>query len=139
MSWTPEIEQLKRLRRLRKRMGGAESIARQHAQGRLTVRERVDLLVDANSFQETSTLAGAAKWDDEGRLQSFRPMAYVTGQANIDGRPVMLEGGDFTIRGGASDSGTPYPRVEVAQLAGELRSEERRVGKECRSRVGHIH
>jgi acetyl-CoA carboxylase carboxyltransferase component len=62
-----------------------------------------------------------AKWDDEGRLESFRPMAYVTGQANIDGRPVILEGGDFTIRGGAADSGTPYPRVEVAQLAGELR------------------
>jgi acetyl-CoA carboxylase carboxyltransferase component len=97
MSWTPEIEQLERLRRLRKRMGGAESIARQHAQGRLTVRERVDLLVDANSFQETSTSAGAAKWDAEGRLVSFRPMAYVTGQANIDGRPVILEGGDFTV------------------------------------------
>src|ERR1700736_4609010 len=92
MSWTPEIEQLKRLRRLRKRMGGAESIARQHAQGRLTVRERVDLLVDPESFQETSTLAGASKWDDEGRLASFGPMAYVAGQANIDGRPVILEG-----------------------------------------------
>jgi acetyl-CoA carboxylase carboxyltransferase component len=121
MSWTPEIEQLARLRRLRKRMGGAESIARQHAQGRLTVRERVDLLVDPNSFQETSTLAGAAKWDADGRLESFRPVAYVTGHANIDGRPVILEGGDFTIRGGASDSGTPYSRVEVAWLAGELR------------------
>jgi acetyl-CoA carboxylase carboxyltransferase component len=121
MDWTPEVEQLERLRRLRRRMGGAESIARQHAQGRLTVRERVDLLADADSFQETSTTAGAAKWDDEGRLESFRPMAYVTGQANIDGRPVIIEGGDFTIRGGASDSGTPYPRVEVAWLAGELR------------------
>ncbi len=119
MDWTPEIEQLAQLRRLRKRMGGAESIARQHAQGRLTVRERVDLLVDADSFQETSTSAGAAKWSDDGRLESFRPMAYVTGQANIDGRPVILEGGDFTIRGGASDSGTPYPRVEVTWLAGE--------------------
>lgn len=121
MSWMPEIEQLARLRRLRKRMGGAESIARQHAQGRLTVRERVDLLVDAGSFQETSTLAGAAKWDNEGRLESFRPQAYVTGQANIEGRPVILEGGDFTIRGGSADSGTPYSRVEVAWLAGELR------------------
>src|SRR5579871_4437790 len=121
MSWTSEVEQLKRLRRLRKRMGGAENIARQHAQGRLTVRERVDLLVDAGTFQETSTSAGAAKWDNEGKLESFRPMAYVTGQANINARPVILEGGDFTIRGGASDSGTPYPRVEVAQLAGELR------------------
>ena len=85
------------------------------------MREQVDLLVDADYFQESSTSAGAAIWDYEGRLHSFRPMAYVSGQANIDGRPVILEGGDFTIRGGASDSGTPYPRVEVAWLAGELR------------------
>src|SRR3974390_710631 len=121
MSLTPEIEQLKRLRRLRKRMGGAENIARQHAQGRLTVRERVDLLVDPGSFQETSTLAGAASWDDAGRLRSFRPMASGTGLANIGGRPVIIEGGDFTIRGGSSDAGTPYPRVEVTRLAGEMR------------------
>lgn len=121
MSWAPEMEQLERLRRLRKRMGGPEGIARQHSQGRLTVRERMDLLVDDGSFLETSTSAGAAKWDDDGRLESFRPVAYVNGQATIEGRPVIVEGGDFTIRGGASDSGTPYPRVDVARIAGELR------------------
>jgi len=121
MSWEPELGELERLRRLRARMGGPEAIARQHAQGRLTVRERVDLLVDENSFQETSTIAGAAKWDDEGRLESFRPVAYVNGLATIDGRPVIIEGGDFTIRGGSADSGTPYPRVDVSRMAGELR------------------
>ncbi len=121
MSWEPEIDELKRLRRLRTRMGGAEGVARQHAQGRLSVRERVDLLADEGSFQETSTLAGTARWDDEGKLQTFRPAAYVTGMANIDGRPVIVEGGDFTIRGGSSDSGIPYSRVEVTWLAGELR------------------
>ncbi len=81
----------------------------------------MDLLADEGSFQETSTLAGTARWDDEGKLQSFRPAAYVTGMANIDGRPVIVEGGDFTIRGGSSDSGIPYSRVEVTWLAGELR------------------
>jgi acetyl-CoA carboxylase carboxyltransferase component len=117
MDWKPEVEQLQRLRQLRKRMGGPEGVARQHAQGRLTVRERIDLFADAGSFQETSTLAGRAVWDDDGRLQSFRSDAYVTGQATLDGRPVVVEAGDFTNRGGASDSGVPYPRVEVSRLA----------------------
>lgn len=117
MDWKPEVEQLRRLRQLRKRMGGAEGIARQHAQGRLTVRERIDLFADPDSFQETSTLAGRALWDDDGRLQSFRADAYVTGQANLDGRPVVVEAGDFTNRGGSSDSGVPYPRVDVSRLA----------------------
>ena len=117
MDWKPEVEQLERLRRFRKRMGGPEGIARQHAQGRLTVRERIDLFADAASFQETSTLAGRALWGDDGELQSFRADAYVTGQANLDGRPVIIEAGDFTNRGGSADSGIPYPRVDVSRLA----------------------
>jgi acetyl-CoA carboxylase carboxyltransferase component len=122
MDWKPEVEQLQRLRRLRARMGGPEGVARQHAQGRLTVRERVDLLADEGSFQETSTMAGRARWDDEGQLESFRPDAYVSGFAAIDGRPVVIEAGDFTIRGGSADSGIPYPRVGVSHLAGGLRT-----------------
>jgi acetyl-CoA carboxylase carboxyltransferase component len=81
MTWTPEIEQLEQMRRLRQRMGGAEGIARQHAQGRLTVRERLDLLIDQGTFQEVGTSVGAARYDAEGRLESFRPGAFVTGQA----------------------------------------------------------
>jgi acetyl-CoA carboxylase carboxyltransferase component len=120
--WKGEVEELQRLRRLRRRMGGPEGVARQHGQGRLTVRERIDLLVDEGGFQETSTLAGRARWSDDDRLESFRPDAYVTGLAAIDGRPVVIEAGDFTIRGGSADSGIPYPRAGVSHLAGELRT-----------------
>ncbi|HEX3917295.1 MAG TPA: carboxyl transferase domain-containing protein [Caulobacteraceae bacterium] len=115
--WKPEVEQLARLRNLRKRMGGPDGVARQHAQGRLTVRERIDLFADAGSFQETSTLAGRALWDDDGQVRSFRADAYVTGQVLLGGRPAIVEAGDFTNRGGSSDSGIPYPRVDTARLA----------------------
>lgn len=121
MSWSPEIEQLERLRRLRKRMGGVEGIARQHAQGRLTVRERLDILTDPGSFLEVGSLVGAAKWSDDGRLESFRPSASVVGQGKIDGRTVVIDGGDFTIRGGASDSSVSYTRVDATRLASEQR------------------
>ena len=52
MTWMPEMAELELKRELAKRMGGAEGIERQHAQGRLTVRERLDRLLDRESFQE---------------------------------------------------------------------------------------
>lgn len=103
MTWTPEMQRLERMRELGKRMGGPEGIERQRSQGRLTVRERIDLLVDQQSFQEMGTNNGVSKWDDQGELESFRPNSTISGFAQIDGRPVIVEGQDFTIRGGASD------------------------------------
>src|SRR5579884_422386 len=121
MTWMPELEQLELMRELGKRMGGAEGIARQHAQGRLTVRERLDLLLDPQSFQEVATTAGAAAWDDDGRLLSFRPGSTVRGYGLIEGRPVIVQGGDFTIRGGAADGAVAGRGVDTSSLAGELR------------------
>jgi acetyl-CoA carboxylase carboxyltransferase component len=56
MAWMPEIEQIELMRELGKRMGGAEGIDRQHSQGRLTVRERLDLLLDP--FQGSASACG---------------------------------------------------------------------------------
>ncbi len=52
MSWEREVEELERRRQLALRQGGKEAIARQHARGRLTIRERIAALLDADSFEE---------------------------------------------------------------------------------------
>ena len=52
-------------------MGGAERVARQHAAGKLTVRERVERLLDAGSFHETGALAGKGEYDDDGRADGL--------------------------------------------------------------------
>jgi acetyl-CoA carboxylase carboxyltransferase component len=101
MSWRPEIEEIHRRRRLAEQCGGAEAVARHHAEGRLTVRERIDRLLDAGSFQEVGKLAGKASYDAEGRLTGFVPHPYVAGIGKIDGRPVAVGGEDFTIKGGS--------------------------------------
>ena len=103
MTWTPEMERLELMRELGKRMGGQEGIERQRAQGRLTVRERIDLLVDPSSFEEVGTMHGVSQYDDEDNLVSFRPGSSVRGYGRIEGRSVIVDGQDFTIRGGASD------------------------------------
>ena len=102
--WTPEVEELRQRRRDAHGLGGAEAVAKHHARGRLTIRERVDSLVDKGSFREVGTLTGQGRYDGPA-LKSVTPAPYVMGLASIDGRPVAVGGEDFTIRGGSSWSG----------------------------------
>ena len=58
MSWKAEAEEIHRRRRLAEECGGAQAVARQHASGKLTVRERIAGVLDPASFQEVGKLAG---------------------------------------------------------------------------------
>ena len=59
--WAAEVEELKFRRQQAQALGGAEAVAKHHDRGRLTIRERVERLVDAQSFQEVGTLTGQGK------------------------------------------------------------------------------
>ena len=120
MSWEPELEELRRREELARRMGGAERVERQHASGRMTVRERIDRLFDAGTFHETGTLAGRADYRD-GELADFLPANVVVGQGRIEGRRAIVQGDDFTVRGGAADAAIWQKMVYAAKLALELR------------------
>jgi acetyl-CoA carboxylase carboxyltransferase component len=101
VSWKPEVDEIERLRELARAQGGAEALERQHARGRLSVRERIAALVDPESFEEHGGIAGQSERDEAGRLRGFVPANVVVGTARIDGRPCVVAGDDFTIRGGA--------------------------------------
>lgn len=101
MSWEDEIDGIRRRRELASELGGADAIARQHERGRLTVRERIDALVDKASFREQGGVTGTSETDESGALVSFHPTNAVIGTARIDGRPCVVCGDDFTLRGGA--------------------------------------
>ena len=103
MVWQQEVEELERRRRMAERMGGDAGIAEQRRRGKLTVRERIDLISDGGSFQEIGQLAGAATYEDDA-LVDVRPSNLVIGLARLNGRPAVLNCGDFTVRGGASDA-----------------------------------
>ncbi|MFF3503962.1 acyl-CoA carboxylase subunit beta [Streptomyces sp. NPDC003247] len=74
---------------------------RQHAKGKLTARERIDLLVDPGSFTEFDRFA-RHRCTDFG-MSDHRPYGdgVVTGQATVDGRPVCLFSQDFSVLGGS--------------------------------------
>ncbi|WP_373089396.1 acyl-CoA carboxylase subunit beta [Sneathiella sp.] len=83
-------------------MGGKDAIARQHANGRLTVRERFSKLTDKESFREVGTLGGTGEYDENNKLVRVTPAPYVAGMARINGRPAAIGGEDFTVRGGTT-------------------------------------
>ena len=99
--WDREIKELERRKKIARQMGGEKNIAKQHGIGRMTVRERIDALVDKGSFLERGILAGVPTndKDEKDRLISLIPCPFVMGIAKIDGRRVALHGDDFTIKG----------------------------------------
>ncbi len=91
-----------RARRERARaMGGAEAIAKQHAEGKLTVRERLDLLFDAESFQEIGVLATHANIVPSMKGRETPADGVVTGFGRVDGRPAAVIAYDFTVMAGS--------------------------------------
>src|SRR5256712_6799884 len=120
MDWDPEVEELKRRQELARAMGGPENVERQHRAGRLTVRERIERVLDRDSFHETGALAGVAKYEGE-TLTSIRPANFVMGTGRIDGRRVVVGGDDFTVRGGANDASIGGKQGYSERMARELR------------------
>ena len=121
MTWEPELEELRRREALARQMGGEERVARQHASGRRTVRERIDALFDPGTFHETGALAGAATYGADGELEAFLPANMVLGQGEIEGRPAIVQGDDFTVRGGAADAAIWQKMVYAERMAHDLR------------------
>ncbi len=120
MSWEPEVEEIRRREALAKQMGGPENVARQHASGKLTIRERLDRLLDPGSFHEVGALTGKTTYEG-GALKTFVPSNYVLGTGRVDGRRVVAGGDDFTLRGGAADGSVAYKAGYGELMARELR------------------
>ena len=89
MSWDQEVREIERRRHLAKQQGGPEGIAKQHAAGRLTIRERVDALLDSGSFVEQGQATAIPDYDDDDELIGFVPANYVMGFGTIDDRRVV--------------------------------------------------
>jgi propionyl-CoA carboxylase beta chain len=84
-----------------KHAGSARAVEKQHAKGKLTARERIELLLDEHSFIEFDEFAQHRSTDFG--LEANRPYGdgVVTGYGTVDGRPVAVFSQDFTVFGGA--------------------------------------
>lgn len=121
MSWAKELDELQTRQTLSLAMGGAEKIKRQHDAGKLTVRERIEKLVDPGSFFEVGDLAGSGEYDATGQLTHVSPSNVIMGRAALAERPVVVVGDDFTVRGGANDGAVGDKMIFAEQMAFDLR------------------
>ena len=115
--WRREIDDLTELRKRGRAQGGAEGVERQHARGRLTVRERIDAVLDPGSFREIGVGAGGAERGPDGALKSFTPANFVLGFGAVDGRRCVIGGEDFTLRGGSPNEAGMRKSLYAEQLA----------------------
>src|SRR5512143_329508 len=117
MSLNKKISDLESLREKRLQGGGPERIARQHAEGKLSAHERVELLLDPGSFFELDPFV-THRCRDFGMEKSQVPGdGVVCGAGRIDGRPVYVFAQDFTVFGGSLSETVAEKICKVMDLA----------------------
>ena len=119
MSWQDKIGGLFKRRELAQEQGGRDSVAKQHDKGRLTIRERIKLLTKG-SFKEHGKIAGAANLSDDYAIERFTPSNYIVGVGDIGGRPAVIGGEDFTLKGGSPNAAGLRKSVFAEHLAVDL-------------------
>ena len=117
MSWENEVKELERRRHLAKQQGGKDGIAKQHARGRLTIRERIDTLLDPNSFREHGRATASPVYDDRDEITEYAPANYIVGFGKIDHRRIVVGGEDFTLKGGSPNAAGLRKSVYAEHLA----------------------
>ena len=116
-SFDDKLARLDDLRRQALEGGGPEKIAKVHEKGRLTARERIHLLLDEGSFQETGVFVRHRS--HEMGMDRSRPVGdgMVTGMGRIDGRQVAVFAQDFTVFGGSMSEANALKICRLMDLA----------------------
>ena len=113
----PKLQQLRDMREQAKQGGGQERIDKQHSQGKLTARERIDLLLDTGSFRELDMFVTHRATDFGMADKKYLGDSVVTGWGTIDGRLVYVFSQDFTVFGGSLSQVHAQKIVKVMDLA----------------------
>lgn len=117
MAISRKIDELRKKVRLAEEGGGKERIERQHRAGKLTARERVNLLLDPGSFEEMDKLVVHQCHDFGMEKRRIYGDGVVTGHGRIDGRPVFVFAQDFTVFGGSLSGANAAKICKVMDLA----------------------
>ncbi len=112
-----KLIELNKLREESKAGGGAKRIEAQHAKGKLTARERINLLLDPGTFEEIDPFVLHRCTDFGLAEQKFLGDSVVTGYGNINGRKVFVFAQDFTVFGGSLSKVASEKICKVMDLA----------------------
>ncbi|MCG8353044.1 MAG: acyl-CoA carboxylase subunit beta [Chloroflexales bacterium] len=113
----PRIIELRAMRERARQAGGAERLAKQHAKHKLTARERLDLLLDPDSFNELAPFITQQSDDLNLGGERYLGDGVIIGSGQIDGRTVYVYAQDFTIHGGTLGAMQSRKICQVMDLA----------------------
>ena len=123
--WQPTLDQVATLQALAKERLAIGSddpgVVRQRDRNKLTCRERIELLLDADSFHEVGSVTGFASYDEEGNILAFTPANHVGGWGTIEQRTAIVCADDFTSRGGHADGAIGAKSSHLDRLSIEMR------------------
>ena len=117
MTLQKKLEELQRRQSRAEAGGGEERRARQHAEGKLSARERIDVLFDPGSFEEIDMLVEHRCHDFGMSKQRFPGDALVSGYGRINGRLAFAFAQDFTVFGGSLSEANAEKICKVMDLA----------------------
>ncbi len=119
MSTADKLERLQRMRAEALQGGGRKRVEHQHARGKLSARERLDLLLDEGSFTEIDAFVTHRASDFGLDEERYLGDGVITGFGRIDGRPVFVYSQDFTVFGGSLSEAHAEKICKVMDLAVE--------------------
>src|SRR5271168_2988700 len=120
MNLEEKIAELKKRNRLAEEGGGAQRRERQHKEGKMSARERIDFLLDEGTFEETDKLVTHRSNDFGMAEQKFYGDGFITGYGRIEGRLVYVFAQDFTVFGGSLSETNAAKIIKIMDLAAKI-------------------
>ena len=120
MNLEQKVEELKRRNHLAEDGGGAKRRERQHKEGKMSARERIEFLLDEGTFEETDKLVTHRSTDFGMADQKIYGDGFVTGYGRVEGRLVYVFAQDFTVFGGSLSEANAGKIVKIMDLAAKM-------------------
>ncbi len=124
--WEVTLDQVATLQSLAEARFAPDSddpgVIRQRSRNKLTCRERIEMLLDADSFHEIGSVTGFASYDEDGNIVAFTPANHVGGWGAIEQRMTIVCADDFTSRGGHADGAIGAKSSHLDRLSIEMRA-----------------
>src|SRR5579872_4380109 len=120
MNLEQKLAELKRRDKMAEAGGGEERRARQHKEGKMSARERIEFLLDDGTFEETDRLVTHRTTDFGMAEQKYYGDGFITGYGRIDGRLVFVFAQDFTVFGGSLSEANAAKIVKIMDTAARV-------------------
>jgi propionyl-CoA carboxylase beta chain len=120
MKLEEKLDELKRRGKLAEEGGGTQRLERQHKEGKMTARERIEFLLDEGTFEETDKLVTHRCNDFGMQEQKYYGDGFVTGYGKVEGRTVFVFAQDFTVFGGSLSEANAAKIVKIMDMAAKV-------------------